>query len=147
MDHPRTELIPYLRGELPALERDAVETHLLACAPCRAERDAYADLMLDLRRSVPETPQVDWGRWRADLRARLPRRARRRWLGPLPLGAAVVATAAALLLTLWLGLERSISPPPELVALDMERVDPLAAELPEDIELIVQLDRLAEGGG
>jgi len=147
MDHPRTELIPYLRSELSAAERDAVEAHLAACAMCRAERDAFADLLLDLRRSVPETPAIDWARWRVELRARLPRRARRPWLAPLPLGAAAVALAAALVLAVWPGVERSVSPPPDLVAFEMDRVEPLAAELPDDIDLIVQLDRLAGDGG
>jgi anti-sigma factor RsiW len=149
MEHPRTELIPYLRGELSPPERDVVEAHLVACAACRAERDAFADLMLDLRRSAPETPPVDWARWRAELRARVPRRARRSWLGPLPLGAGVAVVAAALALTVWLAVERSTAPP-EWLGLDPgmligDRAEPLAAALPEDIELIAQLDRLAGG--
>jgi anti-sigma factor RsiW len=147
MDHPRTELIPYLRSELPAAEREAVEAHLAGCAMCRVERDAFADLLLDLRRSVPEAPPVDWAGWRAELRARLPRRTRRPWLAPLPLGAAAVAIAAALVLAVWSGVERSASPPPDLVAFDVDRVEPLAAELPDDLDLIVQLDRLTGDGG
>ena len=123
MDHPRTELIPYLRGELPPVERESVETHLAGCRACRAERDAFAELLLDLRRSIPETPPLDWARWHADLRARLRRRARRPWLAPRP----EMVVAEALML--------------------MEPVEALAAGLPEDIDLIVQLDRLAGGDG
>lgn len=147
MDHPRTALIPYLRGELAASERDIVDAHLAACASCRVERDAYADLLLDLHRSAPDVPAVDWARWNAELRARLVRRARRRWLAPLPLSAAGLAVAAALVLALWPGVERTVSPPPDLLAFDADRVELLAAELPDDIDLIVQLDRLAGGGG
>ncbi|HSE92385.1 MAG TPA: zf-HC2 domain-containing protein [Methylomirabilota bacterium] len=150
MDHPRTELIPYLRGELPPVERESVETHLAGCRACRAERDAFAELLLDLRRSLPETPPLDWARWHADLRVRLRRRARRPWLAPLPLAAASATLAAGLVVVLWLGVERH-APPPEMVVAEapmlMEPVEALAAELPEDIDLIVQLDRLTGGDG
>jgi len=150
MEHPRTALIPYLRGELAAAEREGVEAHLAGCAACRSERDAFAELLLDLRRSVPETPPVDWARWRTGLRARVGDRPRRRWLAPLPLAAASAALAAGLLVAVWLGVQRE-TPPPDLLALEppllVERAEPLVVELPEDLELIVQMDRLAGGDG
>ncbi|MGH7393336.1 MAG: anti-sigma factor family protein [Candidatus Rokuibacteriota bacterium] len=151
MDHPRTELIPYLRGELPPVERESVERHLPGCAACQAERDAFAELLLDLRRSLPETPPLAWARWHADLRARLRSPARRPRRARLPLAAAAAALAAGLVLAVWLGLERRTPPTPEMVVAEapmlVEPVEPLVAELPEDIDLIVQLDRLAGGDG
>lgn len=155
MDHPRTALIPYLRGELAATEHASVEAHLSGCAACRAERDAFAEILLDLRRSLPETPPVEWARWRAELRARRERRVRRRWLAPVPLAVVSAAAAAGLVLAVWLGVERRATPvpppTPEVVAVEplllLERTEPLVAELPEDIDLIVQLDRLAGGDG
>src|SRR5262245_10518669 len=151
MDHPRTALIPYLRGELAATEREGVEAHLSDCAACRAERDAFAEILLDLRRSLPETPPLEWNRWRAELRARLDRRTRRRWLAPLPVAATAAALAACLVVAVWIGVERTTPPAPDVAALEtplfIERAEPMVAELPDDIDLIVQLDRLTGGDG
>ncbi len=56
--HPdRRVLDRYLDGELPASEREVVDTHLQACPRCRRELRAVACLMAELDRlPLPELP-------------------------------------------------------------------------------------------
>src|SRR5262245_44555813 len=153
MTHPTTELIAYVTQSLAPAERAAIETHLAACADCRRERDEFAAVLANLRRSLPIAPEPHWGQWRAELRARLETRsARWRWLRPFP-AAVSVAMAAGLLAVVWIGYERQLHRP-ELAAIEevavgsrlelvrdypvLERLDLL-----EDLELIHDLDRLA----
>jgi anti-sigma factor RsiW len=156
MRHPTTELVAYLTESLPAAERTGIEAHLATCADCRRERDGFAAVLTDLRRSVPTAPEPHWGRWQAELRARVQGRAgRARWRRPLP-AALSAALAAGLVAVVWLGYERQV-PRPELAAIEevavgerlefvreypvLERLDLL-----EDLELIHDLDRLAARG-
>jgi anti-sigma factor RsiW len=160
--HVELELMPYLRGELAGAEREAVEAHLAACEHCRRERDAFADIVGELRRSGPEPPPVHWGRWRAELRGRLERpRGWRWWARPLP-AVLSLGVASALLAVVWLGIGRvtppenvasappAVAPAPQTTlveASDPLLGQPLAAqiELLEDLDVIVQLDNLAPG--
>lgn len=149
MNHPTTELIAYLTETLSPQERAGIEEHLAACADCRRERDGFATVLADLRRSLPTAPEPHWGRWRAELRGRLEARQRRwPWLRPLPM-ALSAALAAGLLAVVWIGHERQTRRP-ELAAMEevvvrefpvLERLDLL-----EDLELIHDLDRLATRG-
>jgi anti-sigma factor RsiW len=150
MDHPTTDLIAYLTGELTPVERERIETHLAACPDCRDQRNAFQTLLDGLRTSAPAPPEVHWGRWRADLRARLePRTAGRRWrLHPWPAALATGLAAAALIAIVWLG-EESDAPRTDLASSVEEVVlgDHLDSFL-EDLDVIDQLDRLvprAEG--
>jgi anti-sigma factor RsiW len=145
MDHPTTDLIAYLTGELPPAARERVDSHLAACAECRGQRDAFRTLLAGLRAGAPAPPEVHWGRWRADLRRRVEARTARRrwWVGPLP-AAAAVGVAAALVAVVWLGGEREarradLAAMEEIVLSD--RLDSL--DLLEDLEVIRNLDRLA----
>jgi anti-sigma factor RsiW len=72
--HPETELIPYLRNELAPADRERVAGHLEGCAGCRRAVEEFRDLLNDFRRSIPEPPPVHWGRYRAELRSKLPDR-------------------------------------------------------------------------
>lgn len=149
MKHPTTELIAYLTETLSSEERAGIEAHLATCADCRRERDGFATVLADLRRSLPTAPEPHWGRWRAELRGRLEaRQSRWRWLRPLPM-ALSAALATGLLMVVWIGHERQ-APRPELTAMEevvvreypvLERLDLL-----EDLELIHDLDRLATRG-
>src|SRR5438445_10782154 len=75
--HPERDLVPYLRGELAAADRERVDRHLVACARCRAATGGYRGLLDDLARSAPPAPAVRWGRYRAAVRERIERRTRR----------------------------------------------------------------------
>ena len=102
--HPADRLLPYLRGELAAAERAAIDTHLAACAECRDTVRDFAALAERLARAPAPAPPLHWGAFRAQLRDKLERRQRpaaagRRWsLWPVP--ATLAAGLAAVLLYL-----------------------------------------------
>jgi anti-sigma factor RsiW len=156
MKHLTTELIASLDDTLAPGERAEVEAHLASCADCRRERDDFVAMLVDLRGSLPAAPEPHWGRWRAELRARLEARpARPRRLRPLPM-ALSAALAAGLVAVVWISGERQ-SPRSELGAmeevavggrLELVREYPLLERLDllEDLEVIDQLDRLAARG-
>jgi anti-sigma factor RsiW len=152
MEHLTTDLIADLTGELAPTERERVEAHLAACADCRAQREILQTLLDRLRASAPAPPEIHWGRWRADLRARLEGRTarHRRWMRPVALAAGL---AAGLLAVVWLGGDRG-APRTDLAGVEevvrgdnleffrqsslIERPDFL-----EDLDVIDHLDRLA----
>jgi anti-sigma factor RsiW len=70
-NHPETELIPYLRGELNADERARVGTHLEGCAQCRESVNASSAILSNLARAVDEVPEPDWAEYRAELKRKL----------------------------------------------------------------------------
>ena len=154
MNHPRTELIPHVRGELSGEARERVSAHLDACVDCRREYEAFAAMIAALRDTPPPVAEPHWGRWRAELRHKLDARARRRgrwWLRPLPLGLSAAVAAGLLVFVVHTALER---PPRDLASVEetvlggqldllrqysiVERLDLL-----ENLELIRQLDGLA----
>jgi anti-sigma factor RsiW len=104
--HPETELIPFLRGELNAAERERVQHHLDDCATCRNELDAHAATMRMVSARLTELPTPEWSAYRRELRLKLDARprARARWWQRPSLLWPALATAgvglAALLLTL-----------------------------------------------
>jgi hypothetical protein len=155
--HPEAELIPFLRGELAGPDQDRVAAHVAACPECRqATEESRAVLAALAARQAP--PPIDWGRYRADLRARLARRGHRPWWArPVPTLAGAAALAAAVLVGV-LGLERLTDErrPVEVVALEETALGarlPLLREYPvverldllEDLEVIRQLDRVDWG--
>src|SRR3989442_12442178 len=93
MQHPKSELIAHLRGELTTADRERVDAHLAACDECRRARDAFGEILDALRASAPAPPEIHWGRRRAELQAKVEARGRRRrwWLSPVP-----IALSAAL---------------------------------------------------
>ena len=99
--HPETALVPYAKGDLAAAERARVGAHLEGCERCRV---ALADVraVLGALAAAPVPPEPHWGRYRADLRARLAEHARapRWWRRPLPIAVSAGLAAALLLFTL-----------------------------------------------
>lgn len=98
--HPETALVPYLRDQLEPDERARVAAHLETCAGCR-QTLADARVVLAQLAGIPAPPEPDWGRYRAELRARL--EARRRgahwWRRPVTIAVSTGLAAALLLFT------------------------------------------------
>lgn len=152
--HPEAELIPYLRNELSAADRDRVAAHVAACPECRrATEESRAVLAALTARKGP--PPMDWARYQADLRARLAERRRRPWWArPLPTLAGAAAVATAVLLGIQ-GLEHVTRDRRQVEVAALEEAAlgaqlPLLREYPvverldmlEDLDVIRQLDRL-----
>jgi anti-sigma factor RsiW len=152
--HPDTDLVPYLRGELPPAERERVARHLEECPDCKQDTELLRDLLGNLSHAIGQPPAVSWARYRAELREKLEaRRAQVRWWRrPMPLAVSASLAAALLLVVVWGGRELSKGPdslgPDEVVIgrelgllqefRTVERLDLL-----EDLEVISNLDRLA----
>lgn len=147
--HVDGDLIAYLQDELPAADRDRVAQHLAACTECRSAFEDFRDILGQLRASAPEPPPVHWGRWQAELRARVESGRRpRRWRA----WAAVSLVAAAGVAALVVAIDRGPAPQ-DLASMEeaalgqhlelfrdyrvVERLDLL-----EDLDVIGQLDRL-----
>lgn len=158
MRHPETELIPYLRGGLSPPDRERVASHLAGCADCRRAVETFRRLLEELERSAPRPPEVNWGRYRAELRARLESRvqprsqARRWWWRPVPLTLAAGLVGVLLLFAVQSGLRQARLD--DLTAFEEtvigSRLDLLQQyalferlDLLEDFEVIRQLDRLS----
>jgi anti-sigma factor RsiW len=152
--HPDTDLVPYLRGELPPAERERVARHLEECPDCKQDTELLRDLLGNLAHAIGEPPEISWPRYRAELRAKL--EARRAlvpwWRRPMPLALSASLAGALLFVAVWGGRELTKRPDaigPEEVAIGselgllqeirtVERLDLL-----EDLEVITNLDRLA----
>jgi anti-sigma factor RsiW len=70
-NHPDTEIVPYLRGELSADERARVGAHLEGCAQCRESARASAAILSNLARVVDDVRDPDWAEYRAGLKRKL----------------------------------------------------------------------------
>ena len=152
--HPDTDLVPYLRGELPPAERERVARHLEECPDCKQDAEVLRDLLGNLAHAIGEPPEISWPRYRAELRAKL--EARRAvvpwWRRPMPLALSASLAGVLLLVAVWGGRELTRTHDtigPEEVAIGselgllqeirtVERLDLL-----EDFEVINNLDRLA----
>jgi anti-sigma factor RsiW len=157
--HPETELIPYLRGELSAPDREQMAAHLAGCADCQRAVTEFRGLLDDLAKSVPPPPDLHWGRYQADLRDRLEARRRRRWwFKPVPLTLSAGLAGVLLFLTVQMGVRQVGPPQNNLTAFEetvlgsqldllrrytlLERLDLLE----DDLDLIGQLDGLVATG-
>ena len=109
--HPKTLLVPLLRGELSREERESTERHVVSCAECRSEAAALSRLLGELRQSMPEPPEVDWRRYRAELRTKL--EARRGGTSPGSARSRLIPAAAALALAALVLVVALRSGPPE----------------------------------
>lgn len=168
--HPDNDLVPYLRGELPAAERERVARHLEECPDCQQDTEVLRDLLGNLARALGQPPDVNWARYRAELREKLEaRRARHSWVRgrtwwvrgrtwwwwrPVPLALSAGAAGVLLLLAVWTGREMLTGADPftldeasigrQLGFLEeyqvVERLDLL-----EDLDVISDLDGLAAG--
>jgi anti-sigma factor RsiW len=104
-NHPETELIPYLRGELSADERARVAAHLEGCAECRESAEASSALLSSLAKVVDDVREPDWAVYRGELKRKLraAQSGRRRWWADLRLpiagwpSMAMAAAAVAIL--------------------------------------------------
>ena len=99
--HPETALVPYVKGELHPAERARVAGHLDTCDRCRvALTDVRA--VLGALTPAPTPAQPHWGRYHAELRARLAERTRppRGWQRPMPIAVSAGLATALLLFTL-----------------------------------------------
>lgn len=156
--HPETALIPYLRDELSADERDGVSRHLEGCESCREAADSFAQALRTLDSRVEELPAPHWPVYRSELRAKLAAReqTRSRWWRPA-IGWASLAGACAAVLVLIVALHprlRGSSPTVDQLATEdltadvdfgllrnypvVERLDML-----ENYDVIENLDQLA----
>ena len=173
-NHPETELIPYLRGELSADDRARVGTHLEGCAQCRATADASSAILSNLARVVDEVREPDWAIYRGELKRKLRAaqagnadvRGRWRWSRAdvrLPVfgwPSMAMATAAVAVLAIALVMHRGSGsiPAPGVDQLELQQelssanVDLLAnyhvvehLDLLENYDVIEHLDELGPG--
>lgn len=103
MQHPETELIAFVRGELVGAAYDRVVRHLESCPACRVTRDDFRSALDGLRGSVVEPPTIQWARYRAELHQKIEARqeqtARRAWWRwPVPLALSAGLTGVLLFL-------------------------------------------------
>ena len=103
MQHPQTELIAFIRGEMVGPARDRVAGHLQVCADCRKVQEDFRHTLEALRDLAPAPPAVPWHRYRTGLRRKLEERSERAagrawWRWPVPL--AVSAGLAGVLVFL-----------------------------------------------
>jgi anti-sigma factor RsiW len=159
--HPETELIAYLKDELPRPSRDAVARHLDGCVECRDTLAAFRKLLDGV--AATTAPPVQWARYRAELRVRLEAEPGRRrwawWRRPIPVAVSAGLAAAVVALVIlapsaWREERRArtaegLSGFEEVVLgtrLDLLRQYSVVErlELLEDLDVIRQLDGLAE---
>ncbi|OGL15207.1 MAG: hypothetical protein A3F92_14950 [Candidatus Rokubacteria bacterium RIFCSPLOWO2_12_FULL_71_22] len=152
-NHPDSDLVPYVRGELAPADRERVARHLEDCPECREDATAIRALLENLARSVPAPPPIHWGRWRAELRARLDGRRGRHawWWRPVPLALSASLTGVLLVLAILGGPPRPTGSDPAsveevLLGRRLELLRQLSLverlDLLEDLDIIGQLDRL-----
>jgi anti-sigma factor RsiW len=153
--HPETDLVPYLRGELPPAERERVERHLAECPDCRQDTELLRELIEHVARSIGQPPDVNWARYRAELRQKLEaRRARPAWWWrPAPMALSAGVAGVLLLVAVWTGYQMTGGEPltPEQASLGSELgllqeyhvVEQL--DLLEDLDVIRNLDGLDAG--
>ena len=157
--HPETELIAYLKDELPTPSRATVARHLEGCTECRATLADFRTLLAGV--GATTAPSVAWQRYRAELRQRLESEAGRRrwswWRRPFPVAVSAGLAAAVLALvvlapSVWRDERRvrtvdGLSGFEEAVLgtrLDLLREYPIVERLDllEDLDVIRQLDGL-----
>ena len=157
--HPETELIAYLKDELPRASRETVARHLEGCAECRATLADFRTLLAGV--AAAPAPPLAWPRYRAELRRRLESQTGPRrwawWQRPFPLAVSAGLAAAVLALVVlgpsaWRDERRprgvdGLNGFEEAVLgtrLDMLRQYPVVERLDllEDLDVIRQLDGL-----
>ena len=152
--HPDSELVPYVRGELPPAERERVARHLEECPDCKEDTEVLRELIDNVARAIGEPPAVNWARYRAELREKLDARRARTvwWRRPMPLTLSASLAGVLLFFAVWGGYQVSktgepIGPDEVVMAQEL----PLLKELPtverldllEDFDVLRNLDGLA----
>jgi hypothetical protein len=156
--HPETALVPFVQNDLAAGEHARVAAHVDACEACRRTVADIHAVLTELAAEAPTAPEPHWGRYRAELRARIAARGRgpRWWQRPMPIAVSTGLAAALLLFTLRPApVEQR---PTDFTPLDETtigaRLDMLEhydlvqrLDLLEELDVIRQLDRLPVRGG
>jgi anti-sigma factor RsiW len=152
--HPDDDLVPYLRGELPPAERERVARHLEECPDCRQDTELLRDLLGNLAHAIGQPPEVNWARYRAELREKLDARRRQTvwWRSPMPLALSASLAGVLLLVAVWGGREMSrngepIGPDEVVMGQELGLIQDLRTverlDLLEDFEVLRNLDGLA----
>jgi len=145
--HPETDLVPFLRGELNAGERNRVRDHLDGCAQCRESMDALSTTLQRVSARLEELPTPEWSAYRRELRLKLAHRteARLRWWRPGVVWASL-ATAGVGIAALIIALSMRPSSPtitPEVDQLAMEQpAEAIDVGLLRDYPVVERLDLL-----
>jgi anti-sigma factor RsiW len=152
--HPDTDLVPYLRGELPPAERERVARHLEECPDCKQDTELLRDLLANLAHAIGQPPTVNWARYRAELREKL--EARRAhvgwWRRPMPVALSASLAGILLFVAVWGSREMSrpadpIGPDEVVMAQELGLLQDLRTverlDLLDDLEVIRNLDGLA----
>ena len=69
--HVDTDLVAFLRDELPPGGRARVTAHLGGCAQCRRAADETRAVLDAVATGTPAPPPLDGGRYQVELRARV----------------------------------------------------------------------------
>lgn len=123
-NHPETALVPFIRNELAAIERERVAGHLEGCPQCREEAESLQSTLTKLSTRLDELPTPDWTAYRAELRRKLAARTqpRARWWNSSVGWASFGVAAAAVALALWFVVPgfRPSAPPEDQLALEQQ---------------------------
>lgn len=123
-NHPETALVPFIRNELAAIERERVAGHLEGCLQCRQEAESLQSTLAKLSARIDELPAPDWTVYRAQLRRKLAARTepRARWWSGSVGWASLGVAAAAAALALWFAIPgfRPSAPPEDQLALEQQ---------------------------
>lgn len=154
MKHVVDDLSALLDGALEPAARRTVESHLAACAACRAEHGRLSGALRVLTRLAAPPEPSPWFATRLEARlADEPRRGWRsllaawRWRLAVPVaGLAAAALAGVLMVRHERGLELGAAAELELLQ-EYETVASVGdVETPDDAALIAHLDTLERGG-
>jgi anti-sigma factor RsiW len=152
--HPDAELTAFVTRALPPPERARVAAHLDGCPSCRQAVEESRAVLTALASGIPAPAPPDWGRYRADLRARLQPPASRAWSARSLPAMIAAGVATIVLLVAVFGLDRRSG---ELATVEETMLGarlPLLQqyrvverlELLEDLDAIRQLDGFGSGG-
>ncbi len=158
--HPETQLIAYLKGELAGRDHRRVADHVAACPECARAVEEFRKVLEDLATSAPKPPPIQWGAYRAELKAKLESRRAPSWgwqgiWRPLPVALSAVLAGALLILAFQSGNHR----PPVTTDLAFLEATAVASRLDflrryavlerldllEDLDVIRHLDQIPPG--
>jgi len=109
--HPETQLLAYLKGELAERDHRRVADHLAACPECARAVEDFREILQDLATAAPKPPAIQWGAYRAELKAKLESRRAPAWgwqwlRRPLPVALSAALAGALLIFAFQRGTHR-----------------------------------------